>query len=643
MAEVQVKKKVKGRKRKIFTGIVFFLFCVGLLVFLFSGDNLNILKGLFTEDITKGEVRELLSQLGVKGYVTIGILSMLQVILTFLPAEPVQVAAGISFGLETGTWVCLAGVFVGNTILYILYKIYGSKVSNSFHHNVEFDFEAARRSKRVALIIFILYFLPAIPYGLICLFAASLDVKYPRYILLTTIGAIPSILIGVGLGHVAIASSWIVSFIVLIVLLTLLIVLYKNKAKVFAKVNEFIRKHAYSSATAVRKCSKPLLRTMVFGSRFVLDPKIKIRLQNEVGKLEEPALVLCNHGSFLDFAYVGRMLKKEDLHFIGARLYFYHKTLAGLIRRLGAFPKSMFSNDVESTKNCMRVFNMNGTLAMMPEARLSTVGKFEGIQEQTYKFIQRSDVATYAIKINGAYFAKPKWGDKIRKGALVEAKLVPLFKAGEAKTLSFDELKKRIDDAVSYDEWEWLETKPALKYKSKTLAKGLENILCQCPNCGTRYAMTAKKRTLTCEACGMSATVDDRYGFVDQKPFENFAKWYEWQTQEMEKEILADPDFKLESKVVLKHSSNDGKRMLRVAGEGVCTLNRQGLTYRGTRDGEAVEKFFPMSVIYRLLFGAGVDFEIYEGKEIWFFVPENTRSCVAWYIASGILKTICEE
>ena len=30
--------------------------------------------------------------------------------------------------------------------------------------------------------------------------------------------------------------------------------------------------------------------------------------------------------------------------------------------------------------------------------------------------------------------------------------------------------------------------------------------------------------------------------------------------------------------------------------------------------------------------------EIYEGKEIWFFVPEDTRSSVLWYVASQILK-----
>jgi hypothetical protein len=67
-------------------------------------------------------------------------------------------------------------------------------------------------------------------------------------------------------------------------------------------------------------------------------------------------------------------------------------------------------------------------------------------------------------------------------------------------------------------------------------------------------------------------------------------------------------------------------------------LDKTGLVYRGTRDGETVEKHFTMEHIYRLLFGAGEDFEIYEGKEIWYFVPENKRSSVTWYIVSEILK-----
>ena len=196
---------------------------------------------------------------------------------------------------------------------------------------------------------------------------------------------------------------------------------------------------------------------------------------------------------------------------------------------------------------------------------------------------------------------------------------------------------------LAYDEFAWLAEHPEISYRRKTLAEGLENILYLCPKCQKIGTMTAKGHDLRCEACGMEASIDDRYAFVDSKPFENFAEWYDYQMAKTAEQLAADPEFSITSKVELRHSSKDGKEMTRHAGEGVCTLDRTGLTYRGTRDGEEVEKHFPLATIYRILFGAGVDFEIYEGKEIWFFVPENKRTAVLWYVVSGLLKEESEE
>ena len=69
----------------------------------------------------------------------------------------------------------------------------------------------------------------------------------------------------------------------------------------------------------------------------------------------------------------------------------------------------------------------------------------------------------------------------------------------------------------------------------------------------------------------------------------------------------------------------------------MCCLNRQGLTYAGTRDGKAYQIQFPRERVYRLLFGAGEDFEFYNGSEILYFVPEERRSTVDWYLASMLL------
>ena len=92
-----------------------------------------------------------------------------------------------------------------------------------------------------------------------------------------------------------------------------------------------------------------------------------------------------------------------------------------MLRTVGAFPKSMFATDLENAKNCLTVLRENRILAMMPEARLSTAGRFEDIQESTYSFIKKAGVNVYTVKICGDYFADPKWGKGFRRGSVVEA------------------------------------------------------------------------------------------------------------------------------------------------------------------------------------------------------------------------------
>ena len=155
--------KSQKKKLKILTAIACVLLFVGLMIFLFSGDNYVILQDMYRSDLDREELQDALSSLGYKGYVTFGLLSMLQVVLTFLPAEPAQVLAGLSFGFLRGVGICLVGVFAGNTIIFLLYRIYGDKLEEYFTKNAEFDFQTARSSPKVSFAIFILYFLPAIP------------------------------------------------------------------------------------------------------------------------------------------------------------------------------------------------------------------------------------------------------------------------------------------------------------------------------------------------------------------------------------------------------------------------------------------------------------------------------------------------
>jgi len=364
---------------------------------------------------------------------------------------------------------------------------------------------------------------------------------------------------------------------------------------------------------------------------------LRLRAVNKCGKQpEKPAIVLCNHGSFIDFIYAESLLFRSRPHFVTARLYFYHKQLGWLLRKLGCYPKSMFALDMESTKNSLLVLKNGGLLAMMPEARLSTVGRFEDIQPSTYSFLKKMGVPVYTIKFQGDYFADPKWGKGLRRGAVVEAELDILFTAQQLTELSLSEIKAAVEQRLDYDEFRWLASRPDIRYRNKKLAEGLENVLTLCPVCGEKYTVFTKGRDVLCKNCGKLTSLDDRYGFTGDFRFENFAQWYHWQKDVLRQQILEDENFALRSNVELR-LPGDGKGLTRHAGSGVCVLDRSGLRYTGTKDGEEVDICFPLTQIYRLLFGAGVNFEIYQGTKIWYFVPEVKQSCVDWYMTSMIL------
>jgi uncharacterized membrane protein YdjX (TVP38/TMEM64 family) len=627
----------KTRRAKVLIAFGLFVLFILLALFLFSGDEFEILKIILTQDHDAEELQDLLGKFGIKGYVTVTVLSMLQVMFPFLPAEPVQVISGLSFGFPIGLLCCTVGVIFGNLFIYFIYKIYGDRVEAFFVKNIHLDFDKTASSRKLVIIIFVLYFLPAIPYGMICFIAASLKMKLPRYMTVTVLGSIPSICIGVALGHIAISVSWIVSIIVCALLVVLLAILTIKRDIIFAKINAYLDTN-YTSKTVVRKCSPFVIDFAYVISKIILFFKgVKIKYKSSVdGEIEGPAIVLCNHGSFIDFVFAGTLLRKKRPNFVVARLYFYNKLYARIMKKGGCFPKSMFTPDLDSAKNCLRVLKNGDVLAMMPEARLSTVGRFEDIQESTFPFLKSAGVPIYTIKINGDYFASPKWGNGLRQNAYLEAELAPLFSKEQIAELSVEEIKAGVEERLYYDEFEWIKTKPELRYKSKRLAEGLENVLVRCPKCGAVHSIKTKGRLVTCEKCDLCLELDDRYSFKENPYFENFARWYDWQYALIKSDIDKNPDYVLKSKVTLKLPSLDGESLLRYGGEGECELNKDGLTYRGTRDGKDFEIFFPICEIYRLLFGAGEDFETYVGKEIYYFIPEEKRSCVEWYITSDI-------
>ena len=99
-------------KKKLWLGVGFAVVLVLLAVFLCTGESGRMLHELVVTHNADDDWEEIFD-FGREGMLGITLLSMFQVILLFIPAEPIQVLAGLSYGFGWGVALCMIGVIVG--------------------------------------------------------------------------------------------------------------------------------------------------------------------------------------------------------------------------------------------------------------------------------------------------------------------------------------------------------------------------------------------------------------------------------------------------------------------------------------------------------------------------------------------------
>ncbi len=139
--------------------------------------------------------RERLQSFGLMGILLLIGVQILQVISGLIPALPVQIAAGVTYGALGGLAICASGVFLGSALVFILVKRFGQPVVDRM-----FPPEKQRRlaflqdSDRLQILVFIIYLIPAMPKDLLTYLAALTPLELPRFLLLTVTARIPTML-----------------------------------------------------------------------------------------------------------------------------------------------------------------------------------------------------------------------------------------------------------------------------------------------------------------------------------------------------------------------------------------------------------------------------------------------------------------
>ncbi len=164
------------------------------------------------------QFRSFIENKGVLGpLVFIGI-QILQIVFAFIPGEVVEVGAGYAFGPWFGLLLCLIGVFVATVIIFYSTKTFGKKIASSIIENERVNrLKFLNNSKKLEMVMFILYFVPGTPKDVITYMAGLTSINPKMFIIISVFARIPSIITSTYVGHTLVKKDYIATFLIFII------------------------------------------------------------------------------------------------------------------------------------------------------------------------------------------------------------------------------------------------------------------------------------------------------------------------------------------------------------------------------------------------------------------------------------------
>ena len=183
-------------KERIIT--VLLLLCIIILFFFLLKDIIiPFVKAEINKDFN--EANRIIKENGWLGALSIVLVEAMQMVIVFVPAEFIQVSAGLSFPFIMALILCDLGVCLGASIIYVLVKFFrftfsSYKKAEEKIHVIESESVKHRKHKNIIILLLLLFIMPFIPFGAICYFGCARRLPYSKYLPTVAVGVIPSIL-----------------------------------------------------------------------------------------------------------------------------------------------------------------------------------------------------------------------------------------------------------------------------------------------------------------------------------------------------------------------------------------------------------------------------------------------------------------
>ena len=224
----QVKQNIKkAKKTKLILSILKLTLLIGIVIavpvyiYFYQQDFINQFKS-FNDVIAYLEQYKFESV-----FIYIGI-QILQIVISIIPGQAFQFAAGYLYGFFPGLLFSVIGAFLGTTLSFYLARLLGKSALHLFFGEEQMTYFIERlNSKRAYMIVFLLYLIPGLPKDVVSYAAGVSEMKFKAFMAFSMAGRIfgisGSLLIGalyfhhhyIGMGIIAVVA--VVAFVLCII------------------------------------------------------------------------------------------------------------------------------------------------------------------------------------------------------------------------------------------------------------------------------------------------------------------------------------------------------------------------------------------------------------------------------------------
>ncbi len=207
---------------------IFKIILMALVVAIFIGVIIYLIPVIKNLSTTEGQLafKERVSSSGIWGMAALFGLQFAQIFLIVIPGEPIEILAGMCYGGIGGLiFITISAAIITTMIVFLVRKL-GRKFVYDFCSEEKIkkieNSKLFKNTKKIELIMIILFMVPGTPKDLLVYIAALLPIKPLRFILISTFARFPSVISSTFAGSNLVAGNW--KSIIIIYLVTFLLV-----------------------------------------------------------------------------------------------------------------------------------------------------------------------------------------------------------------------------------------------------------------------------------------------------------------------------------------------------------------------------------------------------------------------------------